>query len=363
MPASRLNMKSMSKENPAILIILMGSLGDLVRGLCIVAPLKKRFPRGCITWLVEPAWKDIVHLHAGIDSVIVFNRDQPFKGLVQLRKDLHRTHFDITIDLQRHLKSGFFSLLSGAKRRIGFHRHNTKEFNWLFNNEHIGHYDESLPKIDHYLRFIEHLFIPKPKTLDFGLSVSPVTKFVPPPLRAIKSPFVAVVMGSSWVTKDWCQEGYSDLVRDILSNRQVAVVLIGDTSKINSARLLQKETGDKRLVNLTGQTSLLELLAVLKQAAAVVGPDSGPGHMAAAVGTPYVTLFGPTPVARVVPYNCENLVVTPDISCAPCNKKKCPKKNVLCMRNLSMDLLREKLDEALAPIVSNSSYLKSGRTD
>jgi len=338
----------MPPQSPHILIVLMGSLGDLTRGLCLVAPLRKAYPLARISWLVEPAWRPVLDLVEGIDDIIVFNRPAPVNGVLQLRRELGKRHFDITLDLQRHFKSGFFALLSGAPRRIGFHRRNAKEFNWVFNNEHIDCYSDRLPKIRHYLKFLEPLGIREPEVLDFGFSGLPVPDLLPPSVMGLSAPFAAVVMGSSWITKDWCHDGYRDLARDLLDDRRMPTVLLGDRSKIDEAARVASEVDDERLVNLTGTTTLPELLAILKAAAVAVGPDSGPGHMSAAVGTPYVTLFGPTPVARVVPYNCETFAVASDLDCAPCNKKKCPRRDVLCMRGLSRDLLREKLDRALA---------------
>ncbi len=88
----------------------------------------------------------------------------------RLYKDLRQDRFDITLDLQRILKSGFFSLLSGAGRRIGFHRRNAKEFNWIFNNEHIAYFSDDLPKIRHYLKFTEYLGLPEPDQPGIRLS-------------------------------------------------------------------------------------------------------------------------------------------------------------------------------------------------
>ena len=111
---------------PSILIILMGSLGDVARGLCLVSHIKNNLQGSRVTWLVEPMCAELVGLHPRIDKVIIFNRSRNILGVWDLYKNLLREHFDITIDLQRHFKSGFFSLLSRAKRRIGFKRRNTK---------------------------------------------------------------------------------------------------------------------------------------------------------------------------------------------------------------------------------------------
>ncbi|NNL41081.1 MAG: glycosyltransferase family 9 protein, partial [Desulfobacterales bacterium] len=158
---------------------------------------------------------------------------------------------------------------------------------------------------------------------------------------------IAVVIGTSWESKEWFFEGYVELVNKILSTRDRHVVLLGDQSKTKYAAALCQKVDSDRLINLMGKTSLLELAAVLKAAKAGVGPDSGPAHLAAAVGTPFVTLFGPTPPRRLAPYKCEHLVVQSDINCTSCYKKKCPDLDRKCMRLISANEVMEKLAEAL----------------
>jgi heptosyltransferase-1 len=334
---------------PSILIILMGSIGDVARGLCLVSHIKNNLPGSRVTWLVEPTCSEVVCLHPRIDKMIVFNRHRRMLGIRNLYKDLSREHFDITLDLQRHLKSGFFSFLSGAKRRIGFNRRNSGEFNWIFNNEYIPYVRDELelPKLHHYLKFTEHLGLSEPAFLDFGFSCFDEKSDLPDIVAKISKPFIAVVMGSSWESKDWFFEGYYRLVKNILSSINGAVVLIGDRSQVSSATKLCQKVGSHELINLVGKTSIPELVAVLKAAAAGLGPDSGPGHLAAAVGTPYVSLFGPTSPKRAAPYKCEHLVVQYGVSCVSCYKKKCPELDRLCMRRISVESVQEKLSIAL----------------
>lgn len=331
---------------PSILIILMGSLGDVARGLCLVSHIKAHRPESRITWLVEPKCADLVGLHPQIDHVIEFKRKRPVAALRDLYQNLQKEHFDITLDLQRILKSGFFSLLSRAKRRIGFHRKNAKELNWLFNNESIPDCDENLPKLGHYLKFTEHLGLPEPNRLDFGLKSLDVNKLIPPAVAAIQNSFIAVVMGSSWESKDWNFEGYGQLVQHVIKNLKRHVVLLGGGDQWTVAEKQLQKANSPNIINLTGN-SLIEMTAVLKAAAAAVGPDSGPGHLAAAVGTPYVTLFGPTPASRHVPYGCEHLIVQSGLDCAPCYQRQCPDRNNQCMQNIELDDVVEKISMAL----------------
>ncbi len=338
------------RESTSILIILMGSLGDVTRGLCLASHIKNNLPKSQITWIVEPAWSELVNFHPQIDKMIVFNRSKNVFGLWDLYKNLSQDHFDIALDLQRHFKSGFFSLLSGAKRKIGFSRKNSKEFNWIFNNEHIENIDNELlfPKWRHYLKFTEYLGLPEPAFLDFGFSSLDVETDAHGIIMKISNPFIAVVIGTSWKSKEWFFQGYYELIKSILSSGSSGVVLLGDRSKTAYAASLCEKVDSHRLINLIGKTSLLELAAVLKAAEAGVGPDSGPAHLSASVGTPFVTLFGPTPSIRMAPYKCEHLVVKSDISCAPCYKKKCPDFDRRCMRLIDAEAIMEKLSDALA---------------
>ena len=332
--------------SPSILIILLGSLGDIVRALCLVAHIKSNLPKSRVSWLVEARWAKLIRFHIQIDKVIIFKREWRISALWQLYKELRQEHFDIVLDLQRIFKSGLFSLLSGAKRRIGLHRSNTKEFNWLFNNEYIPYFNEDLSKLSHYLKFTEQLGLPDPADLDFGFEPFDVSKLAPSAVVEIQDSFIAVVLGSSWETKDWYFEGYCQLVQRILTVLKLHVVLLGDSSQTPTARRLVKKMNSHSITDLTGN-SLVEMTAVLKAAAAGVGPDSGPGHLAAAVGTPYVTLFGPTPPGRHAPYGCEHLVVQSEKDCVPCYKKRCPDRNRECMYHINPETVMEKLSKAL----------------
>ena len=335
-------------RDSAILVVLMGALGDLVRGLCLPAEIKHNWPAATVTWLVEPRWKPLVERHPLIDEVIVFDRPRKAAAVMDLRRALNTRRFDITLDMQRHFKSGLFSLLSGAPCRIGVHPRNAKEFNWLFNNHHLPYFSPQQPKLEHYLQFISYLGGSLSKRPDFGLS-SVGADDPPDGLRShLPSPYIVIVMGSSWLSKDWTYEGYRGLTQAILARGEYGVVLVGDGSQTVPAGRLTAAFGSDRLLNLTGKTSLTELVAILRQAAVASGPDSGPGHISAAVGTPYVALFGPTDPDRVAPYRCRDLVVRSGGDCLGCYRKVCPRKDTVCMAAITPAMVVAKLDQALA---------------
>lgn len=327
------------KEDASILIILMGSIGDVVRGLALLEALRQKVPRARISWLVEPKCHSLLKMHKGIDEVLLFDRSSPLKGVLKLRHLLRERRFDVTLDLQRHLKSGFFSLLSAAPRRIGFHKKNAKEGNWLFNNERIPFFDHSLNKFCHYFKFLDYLGLgackADPLLSDWALEV--------PELELPAKRSVGLVLKSSWESKDWPEEYYKSLLEKLLRFENAGAVLLGDAVAVNIAQRLMKVCDEKRVLNLAGKTSLEEMLGVIRRISVCVGPDSGPGHIAAALGTPYLALFGPTSPQRTAPLGQNVEVFYAKAVCAPCYKRVCPGLGQVCMTALKPDMVFERL--------------------
>jgi lipopolysaccharide heptosyltransferase I len=332
-----------------ILIILLGALGDVVRGLSVVNAIKSCDPTSHITWLVEPASAGVVSLHPAIDEVLVFQRKQGLRGVLALRKELNERRFDVTLDMQRHLKSGLFSWLSRSPQRVGFHPDDTKEGNWIFNTAYIEARGDDESKIDHYLSFVTALGYPLPAQIDPGLSHISLSSLGGEWAQLLERPYIGLILGSSRYSKDWPLEGYQGLVERWSVPGIETVVLLGDRSKEEVGRQLEAVTSPARIVNAVGKTSLRELVGIIHGARACVGPDSGPGHIAGAVRVPHVTLFGPTPAGRNAPRGSEALSVVSSIGCSPCRRRVCPGLDKLCMRLISPDSVLDRLRLAIRP--------------
>lgn len=332
-----------------ILIILLGALGDVVRGLAVVNAIKRGDPTSHITWMVEPASAGVVSLHPGVDEVLVFQRKQGVRGVLALRKALNALKFDVTLDMQRHLKSGLFSWLSGSPRRIGFHPDDTKEGNWFFNTEYIESRGDGASKIDHYLSFVTALGFSPPEIVDAGLSHITLESLAGEWPTILERPYMGLILGSSRYSKDWPLEGYQGLLERFSVPGIETVVLLGDGTKIDMARQLENVPSPARVVNAVGKTNLRELVGIIHGARVCVGPDSGPGHIAGALGVPHVTLFGPTPAGRNAPRGSEALSVVSAIGCSPCRRRVCPGLDKLCMRLISPDGVLERLRLAIRP--------------
>jgi ADP-heptose:LPS heptosyltransferase len=201
-----------------------------------------------------------------------------------------------------------------------------------------------LPKVEHYLEFLVYLGINPLHELDFGLGGLDLGQELPHVEPLLSDPAVAVVLGSSWESKEWPFEHYLELVSALVHDRGVQVVLVDAPAKEAMARAITERVGEDKVVNLVGRTTLPQMAAVLKSVHAVIGPDCGAGHVAAAVKTPYISLFGPTSPVRTAPYGNERFVLQADMPCIPCYKRSCPHGMSECMARILPSNVLELLD-------------------
>lgn len=328
----------------SILIILGGSLGDLARAIVLPSSIKAQLPNCRITWLVDSTWIQFMELHAGIDRLIIFDRRNSVRSFFRTVRMLRQQQFDVCLDLQRILKSGVLSRLSGAPLRIGFAPANAKEFNHFFNNKYISVCDEkSVPKLEQYLDFLSALELERPAVLDFGIIKGTKAQDLSSVLPGAVEAAIGIVLSSSWESKNWTPEGYKDLLIQLLESPSDHLLLLGGKKDKALAERLTVQINNSKVIDLTGKTNLKQLAAVIQRCRLLIGPDSGPGHIAAALGVPAVTIFGPTFPDRVAPYNNRHLAVSIPVPCGPCLKKKCPGYGNVCTHNISAALVMEKV--------------------
>jgi len=328
-----------------ILIVLHGSIGDVTRGLPLASLLRRGFPSASLAWSVEPAAAPLLEGNPFIDEIIVFDRRRWWKSFGPFLSTLRAKRFDLVLDLQRHLKSGVISRASGAPLRLGFHRADSKEGNWLFNNLHIEHCGEEIAKLDHYLKFAERLGIPSaPVQWTFSLTAqeqAAADKLLTPVLGA----YAALFVGSRWPSKQWFPKQMAECARTLQRDFALSVVLLGAVEDRELARQAMAGASN-RMHDLAGRTSLREAMAIIQRAKICVGPDTGLMHIAAALGTPVISLWGATEPRRSGPFGFGDLAIRGQAPCAPCYKKTCPIGRI-CMQSISAPQIAAKIAAAL----------------
>ena len=315
-----------------ILIVKPSSLGDIIHTLPVLYNIKKSVPTAEIHWLVDESFKDILENHPLITQLWLFKKNtwrKPFRffktiqEILDFRKKLIHEKFDIVIDIQGLLRSALFTYLTQSKIRIGFLDAREKISVLFYTIKVKG--GKSIHAVERYLKLLSPLGINKYE-IEFPL---------PTPKNIFKksSPYYVVVPGARWITKQWPLEYFIELIQKI---NKKAIIIGGKQEEKIAERI---HLGTKELtLNLSGKTSLQDLISIIKQAQFVVGNDTGPIHIAAALKIPVYSIFGSTHPERTGPYkNNENVLRKPP-ACAPCYKKVCFQKGsqyLMCLKELS----------------------------
>lgn len=327
-----------------ILIVLHGSIGDVTRALPLAASLRQAYPCAFIAWSVEPACFPLVQSHAALDEIIVFDRGHWWKSAGRFLGRVRAGRFDLVLDLQRLFKSGFISWWSGARQRIGFHRRDSKEGNWIFNNLHIPPYGDGISKLEHYLKFADYMGIARaPLQWQFNLSAAEEAS-VERHLANTTGNFAVLFVGTRWESKQWFPLQMSQCAEQ-LRRLYLDVVLLGGKDDVGLAREVEKLFSGK-LTNLVGLTTLREAIGVIERAKIAVGPDTGLMHIAAALRTPVVSLWGATSPQRTGPYGFAHLALQGKAPCVPCLRRTCSIGRV-CLQSITADQISEKIRAAV----------------
>ncbi|HSJ31940.1 MAG TPA: glycosyltransferase family 9 protein [Longimicrobiales bacterium] len=296
-------MESTGRKNPRhICIILLTGLGDVVHGLPVVNAFRRAWPDARITWVVEPMPAGILQPHASIDQVIIFEKKRGVAGVRDLRRRMARERFDLAIDFNIYFKSIFPTLFSHATERWTFGRDRARDGVWLAGNRHLPARPRRHTQ-DMFLEFVEVLGV-DPYPLEWRLEITPAEReqqerFVEQ-LGGRRA--VALVPASANVKKDWPADRYVDVVNAIEHDLGARGVLVGGPGEreVEAARTIESGSSRKPL-SMMGD-GVRRLIWILDACAAAVAPDTGPLHIARAVGTPVVGLFGHTNPWRVGPY-------------------------------------------------------------
>jgi 3-deoxy-D-manno-octulosonic-acid transferase/heptosyltransferase-1 len=338
-----------------ILIVKLSAIGDVIHTLPALNALRARYPRSHITWLVEEAAADLVVGHRALDRAIVSGRKRwirQLKGprrrqaLAEMRRfwrELRDTRYDMILDFQGLLKSGLLVWLARGERKIGFDKGmQHQEHSYLFLNERVPPVDMEVHALTRGLMLLNAV----------GVGAGGVAYHVPitaPDHQEAASllernridgsrPLVAINPVALWETKLWLNDRFAALADRMIEEMGVDVVFTGgpdDRPLVDEILVRMKSPA----ANLAGKTRLKTLAALYTRAALLVTTDTGPMHLAAAVGTPVVALFGPTAPWRTGPFGEGHRVVRTAPSCSPCFKRRCDGHRCCCMRNISVEMV------------------------
>jgi lipopolysaccharide heptosyltransferase I len=341
-----------SPQLKSVLIVKLGSLGDVVHALPLVNALRDDLPHVRVDWVVERKFSSLLDGHPAVDEVIVFDRVKSavctFRSFVKVIRKLRSRHYDVLIDLQGNLKGSAIVFLSGCSCRMGFRRGSSRieTASTFFTNRKIV--EDGAHIIERNLSFAEALGVGW-ENVSFRIPVSvSAREQVESFLRSenVHEKRLAILHpGVSWVSKKWPLRRYTSLVEAITERFPDAAVVVttGPGEEALGAEL--KRTCRAEIV-LAGNMSLPKLTALLDRCEVFISSDTGPLHLAAALGKRVIGLYGPTDPVRNGPYGEGNFAVSAGKACSGCWRRSC--RDLSCMNDIDVPEVMEKVSACLA---------------
>jgi heptosyltransferase I len=369
-----------------ILLIKLSAVGDVVHTFPVLNKLRRRYPAAQIDWLVSSPIAEFLSPHPAINNILEFAREEwtrpwrltPLSNSARLAARLRAAGYDLVLDLQGQLRSGLCARATGAPVRIGFGKpvarrweemsgelpdearkhawQGAREGSWLAYTHYIPLPSLEVHAVDRYLAVGPML------GLDDGIAdfSFPIPREAADRIDALlhyygiaNAKLVALAPGTVWETKQWRREGFAAVARHFLQEG-LAVTLIGSARE----RALCDEVVALApgAINLAGETTLPELAALIRRSALAVTNDSGPMHLAVALGRPVVSIFGPTYPVWVGPYRRADVALRADIPCSPCYLRQLSRcmYGHDCMREVTAEAVIERAEGVLRNAVDGA---------
>lgn len=333
------------KRCKKILIVKPSSIGDVVHSLPFLNSIKTCFPKAEIHWVIAKGLEGLLECHPMVDRLIIINKDMwknlsrtkdTLKEVRHLLKDIRNEQYDLAVDIQGLLRSGVITMATRAPVRIGFS--DAREGSSLFYNVKVKG-GKDVHAVERYMKIAGALGCDENNILfPFSLCNNEMAN-----IEAIKKDlkdYAVIVPGARWDTKIWAAENFGRTA----SLLPVKSLVIGSKNDTQIAEKVVRASGGKA-ISMAGNTSLKELIELMRNAKFVISNDSGPMHIAAGLNVPVFAIFGPTSPARTGPYGKGHTIIKSDIECSPCFRKQC--SNLRCMRGINVEQVYERIKNGL----------------
>ena len=325
-----------------ICLIKPSALGDIVQSLPLLPVLKECFPSAEITWVCSDSYAGLLEEHPQLAGVIRFQRRGGLWSWRQTLRQLRDARFDVSIDLQGLARTGIMNWATGAPLRIGLE--SAREGAQFACHELIPDSGRQVPAHRRYWRVAEQLGAGEYR----AAAIVPVRQheldWADERLEGLRRPLLAIHPGARWRTKRWPVEKFAVLAAKAARAWGFSAVVVGSPGEVATAehlqQLLNRFAPAANSLCLAGETTLGQLAAVLYRSNVMLANDSGPMHLAAALGTPVLGLFTCTSPVLSGPAGSGHQLLSTQLSCAGSYRKRCPyrgKKHMACHEELSTD--------------------------
>jgi heptosyltransferase-3 len=340
-----------------ILVIKLKQPGDVLVSSPVLAALKEAWPQAGVSYLVPQGTEEMISDHPLLDCLYVAERQgAALSRTLSFLRELRRGRFDLVLELSGGDRGAFYARITGAKERLGFGYGGRAFWHRFCLTRLLPAPPLRMHLVEHNLEMVRALGIePRAPRLQFFWKPEAEGKVrnLLASHSLIPQKFVVMHPGAGWRFKCWTPEGYARVIEVLQKTKNLKVVLTGSKAPHEQELVaaILKESRSAPL-NFVGRLTLKELGALISQARFFFGVDSAPMHLAAAVGTPALALFGPSGDFNWGPWGEGHLVIKKDWDCLPCGKDGCEGSKVSrCLVELSPEEVLERMDtwEGLRP--------------
>lgn len=332
-----------------IALIKPSALGDIVHSLPVLTALRHRFPAAHITWVVNRSYQGLLAGHPHLDALLPFDRHSvragwlaSLNGYGRFFRQLRRQRFDLVIDLQGLLRTGLMSLATRSPRRVGLAtaREGSR---WCYTDVVPVPDRNHIHAVDRYWLVAAALGGTGPKQFRVPMP-EPARAWAAEVLAGLPRPWLLLGVGARWQTKRWPPVHFAVLARRAQDRFGGSAIFVGGRDETPLAKaVLDRLSGPS--LDLTGRTTLPQLTAVLALADVLIANDTGPLHLAAALGRPVLAPYTCTQAALTGPYGQLGSAVETQVWCRGSCRKQCSRLE--CMAELTPDRLWPVLETIL----------------
>jgi lipopolysaccharide heptosyltransferase I len=313
------------------LIVRLGSLGDVVHGIPAAAALRAHFPDARIDWMVDPRYVELLELVEGLDARIPVDTRRPARVLSTMR-DLRSVGYDAVIDLQGLIKSAVLARAVGATRTIGFPTAHLRERPASVFYTTTPDPGSATHVIKKNLALLAPLGVREP-AVAFPIAIPHTPAVEEVASRAGAKGYVLLNPGAAWPNKRWPPERFAQFAAELRDRRGLtSIVLWGPGEELIATSIVAASRGAAAAAP---PTTISDLFAIARGAKLMISGDTGPLHIASAIGTPVVALFGPTFPERNGPWRPADVVISRADRCTCHYQREC-RRSLPCIREITV---------------------------
>jgi len=339
-----------------ILLLRLSSIGDVVLVTPVLRNLRQCFPHAAIAMVVKEEFADLVRHHPGLTTIHAVPSKPGWSSLLKLGRELHDLNYEVVIDLHRNFRTALLGRLCGTTRRLRYPKPRLRR--WLYVRFKINTMAQEPPVAQRYLQALAPLGVPGDS---IGTEIFWTPQHETEATAALQGagwrvdqPLLGFAPGAGYFTKRWPAEYFAALAARLLENNEnLQLAILGGAQDREAAQLICRHD-PARVLDLTGRCSLLASAAIVKRCQLLVSNDSGLLHIAEAVHTPLVAIFGSTTRALgfFPQFTAARVIENHGLACRPCSHlgyRACPRGHFRCMRELTPEMVVAEIGRLLAP--------------